>query len=428
MRQFSPLECNKKTINSRKTCEKCYISRCRPSHRSKNESVIRGHDLRDTWRNNRFSWDHFIHKYGELSISRPPSPVPPPHSKHAFIGSPPPPVLLLLHSDDEDCVLGSESEALQEGARLASRRTGGCTYYCPPGGDRDFAAWGIEERSQRVVKSDASSKRRPTDLQAIGGKEKDDTSAGKGDSALDEKTVTAMSTTSARSEGFEALAAFDSNGKAVEDSKRKPDGLQRRSRRGAVGGGDPSHALLEGGEEEEGKETVSGRRGASPEVLKMELPSQGSDQYHGEGGILEQGSELVKTAVGGTTWRKRRRSLLEEEEKGAFESKEALECGSIERWKSYSSLEDCQVKRCSFSHNSNRIKARAACCTILRTLFSCRRCLAWQRRKMFPFLSKRIEITANVNSCVTSRHIKPRSPLPPPPTRTSLCWTSPFEV
>ena len=78
MRQFSPLECNKKTINSRKTCEKCYISRCRPSHRSKNESVIRGHDLRDTWRNNRFSWDHFIHKYGELSISRPPSPVPPP--------------------------------------------------------------------------------------------------------------------------------------------------------------------------------------------------------------------------------------------------------------------------------------------------------------------------------------------------------------
>lgn len=40
-----------------------------------------------------------------------------------------------LPSDDEDCVLYEESEVLEENARIASRRTGGCVYYTPPGGE-----------------------------------------------------------------------------------------------------------------------------------------------------------------------------------------------------------------------------------------------------------------------------------------------------
>ncbi|CAN0375585.1 unnamed protein product, partial [Pylaiella littoralis] len=43
-------------------------------------------------------------------------------------------------SDDEDCVSDDESELLQECARLASRRTGGCLYYSPPGGEEGFRA------------------------------------------------------------------------------------------------------------------------------------------------------------------------------------------------------------------------------------------------------------------------------------------------
>eukprot|EP00903_Cladosiphon_okamuranus_P010417 g9853.t1 len=40
-------------------------------------------------------------------------------------------------SDDEDCASGNESELLREHARLASRRTGGCLYYRPPGGEEE---------------------------------------------------------------------------------------------------------------------------------------------------------------------------------------------------------------------------------------------------------------------------------------------------
>lgn len=41
------------------------------------------------------------------------------------------------NSDDEDCILDHEPEALREGAHLASKRTGGCLYYNPPGGEHE---------------------------------------------------------------------------------------------------------------------------------------------------------------------------------------------------------------------------------------------------------------------------------------------------
>lgn len=54
-------------------------------------------------------------------------------------------------SDDEDCVLDNESDAIREGARLASKRTGGCLYYTPLGGEEegeDFNTWGGNGRLQ----------------------------------------------------------------------------------------------------------------------------------------------------------------------------------------------------------------------------------------------------------------------------------------
>lgn len=56
---------------------------------------------------------------------------------------------MFLFSDDEDCASGDESELLQERARLASRRTGGCLYFSPPGGGEGFPTVATREERKR---------------------------------------------------------------------------------------------------------------------------------------------------------------------------------------------------------------------------------------------------------------------------------------
>lgn len=64
-------------------------------------------------------------------------------------------VWFLHFSDDEDCVLDDESEALRESARLASKKTGGCLYYSPPGGEEGCDTWGGVSGMQRPGMLDA---------------------------------------------------------------------------------------------------------------------------------------------------------------------------------------------------------------------------------------------------------------------------------
>lgn len=52
-------------------------------------------------------------------------------------------------SDDEDCVMDDESEALQAQADLASKRSGGCMYYSPPGEEEGLARWGGATRMHK---------------------------------------------------------------------------------------------------------------------------------------------------------------------------------------------------------------------------------------------------------------------------------------
>lgn len=52
-------------------------------------------------------------------------------------------------SDDENCVMDDESEALQAQADLASRRSGGCMYYSPPGEEEGPARWGGATRMHK---------------------------------------------------------------------------------------------------------------------------------------------------------------------------------------------------------------------------------------------------------------------------------------
>lgn len=223
-------------------------------------------------------------------------------------------------------MLTSDSQALKEGARLATRRAGGCVYYSPPGAEKDVAGWGLGDRSQRKPEVGSASSGSSPDDQRTSGDE------GKKSNKCEREGVSV------------APKAFDLAG-VGEDEDTEVGKLKLRY--------NPVPSLLEGDKKALRVGTVSDGGVASLSSLKQEfILRQGSSNGERFGnGIVDQGYEGAREADGDTRSEKRRRSRLERQQEG----------GPKKRRASVVAVVDSQVREMSRKTKAKIIQNSDAC-------------------------------------------------------------------